>query len=134
MLGILLTIMSCISGIIGIGLITVNILYEHFSTETEAEIIRTESRLKSFDSTVRKQTAYDYVYEYADTDNKKYTGKIIKNSPIQEFSEGDKIFVRYINKCPSFSLYQKFSTLPYVVLTMSILLYAIKIFTLWKEW
>lgn len=53
---------------------------------------------KYIDSTYDKQLAFDYIYEYTDSYEKKFTGRIIKNSSLKEFSKGDVISVHYIKK------------------------------------
>ena len=124
---IIIIAMAIISGIAGMISILINILYEHYSEKTEASIIRCEIRLKSFDSTIEKRIGYDYVYEYKDVVGNKHIGKIIKNSPVIEFSEGEKISIRYIKKLPAFSLYQKISTIPFVLIAMSAILFTINL-------
>ncbi len=124
---ILLIVMATISGIIGVILIIINILYDYHSVTTMATIIRCESRLKSFDSTIEKRIGYDYIYEYEDNTGNKHKGKIIKNSPIIEFSDGDKISIRYMKIIPAFSLYQKISTFPFVILAISVILFTINL-------
>lgn len=127
-LHIILIAMAIISGIIGIILILINYLYEYCSENTEAIITQVISDNKYFDSTYEKQLAFDYIYEYTDIYGKTHTGKIIKNSPVTEFAKGDKLSVRYMKCFPGFSLYRKIPIIPFSVLVMSIILFALEIF------
>lgn len=124
---IFLIAMSIISGIACIVLILINILYDYCSETTNATIIEVEIKNKYVDSTYDKQLAFDYIYEYTDSYGKKFTGRIIKNFSLKEFSKGDVISVHYIKKFPAFSLYKKIPIIPYILLTMAVMLFIINL-------
>ena len=105
---------------------TIQILYGCFSHKTQASIVAVEAKQKYVGSSLQKHTAYDYVYEYRDKNGKKHRGKILRNSPEQEFSKGDVVDIKYLKMCKGRSRHvhssRYMASLPFVTLVMLIVL------------
>lgn len=117
---IAIAVISCAAGL---ALLIYNALYDKFSVITNAVIVKIEEKEKYIDSSYQKQYAYDYFYAYTDLNGIKRNGKLVRNSPSKEFSEGDTICIRYVKLVPALSLYQKIPIIPYVMLAMSVILF-----------
>ena len=87
-------------------LIIVNILFKYKSVSTKAVVTKIEEKLKYKDSSISKQIAYDYVYQYYDFNKQKHYGKLEKNTPSKEFAVGEEIDVIYLKRLPHLSIYK----------------------------
>ena len=76
-----------------------------YGKDATARILSVEAKEKYYDSTRRKRIAYDYVYEYADENGNRHRGKLIKNTPLIEYTLGQEITIRYLQVNPAVSFY-----------------------------
>ena len=105
------------------------VIFSFFSKDACAKIIGIEEKKKYADSSRRKQTAYDYVYEYHDDSYNKYIGRIIRNIDEQEYAIGDEVTVKYLKFSPSRSLYyDMYKPLKFVPIISSVILLILLIF------